>query len=119
SPGGASVPSPRPRTSGSRPRLRGKSRPTTAGKEVFPAEEAGAPPALRPAPPTRLEAGVQPLRAEFTRLPGGARLELLWQAPHFREEPLPYDHLGHLPAKAPPRLAADALVERGRFLAQD
>jgi mono/diheme cytochrome c family protein len=100
-------------------RLRGKFRLTVAGKEVFAAEATDDAPALQHGPTTRLEAGAQPLQAEFTRLPGPARLELLWRAPHFREEPLPYDHLGHLPAKVPARLAADILVERGRFLAEE
>src|SRR5262249_21654171 len=60
-----------------------------------------------------------PLTAEFTRLPGLARVELLWQSSHFRSEPLPYDHIGHLPAQEPSRLAACAEAERGRFLAEE
>src|SRR5262249_3802545 len=60
-----------------------------------------------------------PLLAEFTRLPGDARVELSWQSPLFRLEPLPFDLLGHLPNQAPPGLKTDSVLERGRFLAEE
>jgi mono/diheme cytochrome c family protein len=100
-------------------RLRGQFRLRVAGKEVLAAEVNEATPALQEGPETRLEAGVQPLSAEFDRLPGSGLLELLWQSPSFDREPLPYDVLGHLPAEAPARLAADQLAERGRLLAEE
>jgi mono/diheme cytochrome c family protein len=99
--------------------LRGKFRLRVTGREVLAAEVTGAAAALREGPEVQLEAGVHPLVADFTRLPGAARVELLWQAPHFATEPLPYDHLGHLPAAVPQRLAVDQVVERGRFLAEE
>ncbi|TMQ31208.1 MAG: cytochrome c, partial [Planctomycetota bacterium] len=59
------------------------------------------------------------LAAAFIRKPGAARLELFWEASHFRREPLPYDHLFHLPGQETAKLAHDALIERGRFLAEE
>jgi mono/diheme cytochrome c family protein len=99
--------------------LRGQFRLRIAGKDVLAAEVKEDAATLKEGPEVRLEAGVQPLVAEFTRLPGSARVELLWQAGHFRQEPLPYDHVGHLPNKVPARLEADARSEHGRFLAEE
>jgi mono/diheme cytochrome c family protein len=100
-------------------RLRGKLRVTVAGKEVFDGEGKSETPVLQRGPETRLEAGVLPLAAEFTRLPGGARVELFWQAPHFYIEPLPARVLGHLPNRVPAGLHASLLEERGRYLAEE
>ncbi len=83
------------------------------------AETKTALPVLHEGADVALEAGVHPLVAEFTRLPGGARVELFWEAKHFRREPLPYDHLGHLPNQVPAGLAADARIERGRYLVEE
>jgi mono/diheme cytochrome c family protein len=99
--------------------LRGRFRLRLAGKEVFAAEVSEAAPALKEGPEVRLEAGVHPLTAEFTRLPGIARVELLWQSSNFRTEPLGHENLGHLAARTPRRLAEDQLIERGRFLAEE
>src|SRR5205814_2737443 len=75
--------------------LRGSLRVSIAGKEVLAGDVKGAVAALVTGPETRLEAGALPLVAEFTRLPGAARVELLWQAPSFRTEPVGHDYLGH------------------------
>jgi mono/diheme cytochrome c family protein len=99
--------------------VRGRLRLTAAGKEVLNAEVKEDKPALCEGPATALEAGVQPLTAEFTRLPGVARLELFWQSPFFRREPVPYDSLFHLQAKRPEKLAANEKLERGRFLFEE
>jgi mono/diheme cytochrome c family protein len=100
-------------------RLRGRLRLTVAGKAVLEGEVKAETPALLKGPATDLAAGVHPIEAEFTRLPGIARLELFWQSPHFHAEPLPHDFVGHLPAREPARLAADRLAEHGRFLAEE
>src|SRR5262249_30030657 len=99
--------------------LRGKLRVTVAGKQMFSAEVKGDSPALKQGPPFRLEAGVHPLVAEFTRLPGAARVELFWQPPHFHVDPLPYDVVGHLKARLPAKLRSSKRLERGRFLAEE
>jgi mono/diheme cytochrome c family protein len=99
--------------------LRGRFRLTVAGKELLAAEGKDAAPITQDGPETKLESGVHPLSAEFTRLPGDARLELWWQSPYFRREPLPYDVLGHLPKQEPAALAKDTQMERGRFLAEE
>jgi cytochrome c551/c552 len=100
-------------------RLRGRFRLQVAGKDVLTAEGKDDKPALQESATVQLEAGVHPLVAEFTRLPGSARVELFWESKHFRREPLPFDHLGHLPDKAPARLAADTRIEHGRFLVEE
>jgi mono/diheme cytochrome c family protein len=99
--------------------LRGKFRLLLDGQEVFRAEAAEEAAQLKSGPAVWLEAGVHALTAEFTRLPGNARLELFWQAPYFHREPLAQSQLGHLPARAPAQLASHQLVERGRFLAEE
>jgi mono/diheme cytochrome c family protein len=102
-----------------RVRLRGRFRLTLAGRDVLTAEAKEATAVLKEGLEVRLEAGPQPLAAEFTRLPGAARVEVLWQAAGFREEPLPYEPLGHLPKQAPARLADDGDADHGRFLFEE
>jgi mono/diheme cytochrome c family protein len=99
--------------------LRGKLRVTVAGKEVLSAEVTSEKAALTQGSPTRLEAGVHVFGAELKRLPGPARVELLWEAPHFLREPLPYDAVGHLPARRPAELSESLTQERGRFLVEE
>ncbi len=100
-------------------RLRGRFRLQIAGKNVLAGEVKDEQPVLKESADVQLEAGVHPLVAEFTRLPGGARVEFFWESKHFRREPLPYDRLGHLPDKTPGRLAADKLIEHGRSLVEE
>jgi hypothetical protein len=100
-------------------RLRGRFRLLVAGKDVLTAEVHDAMPILKEGPTTQLEAGVHRLLAEFTRSPGPARVEILWQSPSFRTEPLAYQQLGHVPARVPARLGVDRVIERGRFLAEE
>jgi mono/diheme cytochrome c family protein len=99
--------------------LHGRFRLSVAGKEVLACEAKDAAPIVHEIAETRLEAGVHPLSADFTRFPGAAWVQLSWQAPHFRQEPLPYEVLGHLPGQEPDRLAADTLAEHGRLLAEE
>jgi mono/diheme cytochrome c family protein/cytochrome c553 len=99
--------------------LRGKVRLTIAGKEVLDAESTAEAGARVEGPEVRLEAGGNSLIAEFSRVPGSARLEVLWQAPHFSREPLPDDVLGHLPKQESAKLESTALAELGRFLAEE
>src|SRR5262249_45526708 len=70
-------------------------------------------------PEVKLEAGIHPVSAEFTRREGAARLEVFWQPPQGRREPLGYELFFHLPAKAEKDLAAGQLLERGRLLAEE
>ncbi len=100
-------------------RLRGRFRLEVAGKEVLAGEGTDAQAALKDGPEVRLEAGVHALKAEYTRPPGAARVELLWKPPQVRQEPLPFDVLGHLPKQAPAALALEEQAERGRFLAEE
>lgn len=100
-------------------RVRGQFRLEVGGKEVLAAAVTDAAPVLRAGPEVKLEAGVHPLAAAFTRLPGAARVELSWKGPSFDDEPMGYEQLGHLPKKVPERLALDRQVERGRFLTEE
>jgi mono/diheme cytochrome c family protein len=99
--------------------LRGKLHLKIGDKEVLAAEVKDDAPARRDGPETRLEAGVHPLVAEFMRLPGPGRVELLWKSAHIHPEPLPFDQLGHLPRWLPARQKADARIEHGRFLVEE
>jgi cytochrome c len=98
--------------------LRGKFKLTIDGKDVVSAEVKDAT-ALKEGVTVKLPAGAYTLKAEFTRLPGEARLEVYWQAPIFIKEPLPLANLRHLPAKAPETLTRDRLAERGRFVVEE
>lgn len=98
--------------------VRGKLQVSIAGKEVLAAESKDKA-ATTQGQPVRLESGPQPVSIKFTRYPGPARLELLWQASYFRAEPLPYDALFHLPAKVPAGLATTSALERGRWLVEE
>lgn len=102
-----------------RARLRGRLKLTVGGKEVLNAESKAERPALVSGGEVRLEVGVAPLVAEFVRLPGAARVEVLWSSKSFREEPLPFDVLGHLVGAEGPRFQAASLAEEGRFLAEE
>src|SRR5262249_35024708 len=85
-------------------RLRGRFLLIVGGKEALKAEVKEEKPVLIEGPELDLEAGVLPLRADFTRLPGLARVEVFWQAAYFRREPLSYDLLGHLSEEEPQKL---------------
>jgi len=88
---------------------------TVGGREVFAAagDATGA--------EVTLAAGVQPFRAAFAAAPGATtrQVELLWQSPDFRREPIPYFFFGHRPADRPARFAEDARLEHGRFLFEE
>lgn len=99
--------------------LRGKLRVTVGGKEVLRAEVKGDRPQEVEGRTIRLESGLQPLTAEFTRLHGAARATVSWKAPGVYREPLPHFALRHLPAKAPRALTTTHLQERGRFLVEE
>jgi mono/diheme cytochrome c family protein len=99
--------------------LRGKLRLTVGGKEVFLATVDDKEAVLKQGAEVKLDAGWQPFVAEFVRLPGAARVELRWQAPHFTLEPLPYHQVAHLPTELPARFTNDNLIEQGRRLAEE
>ncbi len=69
----------------------------------------------------RLEPGVQPIVAEFTRTAEDrGRLELLWETQHFRAEPLPQDSSRpHRAAQETNAFKATVRSEEGRFLAEE
>jgi mono/diheme cytochrome c family protein len=66
-----------------------------------------------------LAAGVLPLTVEYQRPAGAARLELLWQGPGFRREPLPPDFVGHVPPKGGNPAVTQAAEDRGRYLFEE
>ncbi|HKI37510.1 MAG TPA: prolyl oligopeptidase family serine peptidase [Gemmataceae bacterium] len=99
--------------------VRGQLRLTIGGKEVVAAAVKDEALALKEGPELRVESGWQPLVAEFTRLPGAARVEVFWESKGFPYEPLPHDALRHLPASVPARLADDDAADHGRFLVEE
>lgn len=64
-----------------------------------------------------LAGGVQPFSAMFTSAAAKQpiRVELRWQGPGFRNEPLPHQVLGYLPKDRPAAFTRDVQLERGRF----
>ncbi|HVS36716.1 MAG TPA: c-type cytochrome [Gemmataceae bacterium] len=99
--------------------LRGKFRLTLDGKEAAAGAVEADKPQLIEGPELRLDSGVHRLSAEYTRPIGAARVEVSWKGPGFRTEPLPYEALGYLPKEAPARLAVQAKIDQGRFLAEE
>ncbi len=103
-------------------RVRGRVRLSVEGKPVLAAESTAAP-ALQQGGEIQLDAGVQPLVAEFTRPAGVAQLQVFWESPFFRREPLSRGYLGHRtdPAAAGSgvRPLADRAVQHGRLLAEE
>jgi mono/diheme cytochrome c family protein len=87
-------------------------------KLVFAASQKGPDRADKAGEEVQLEAGVQPLTAEFTRVPGIAWVEVYWQTNAFPAEPLPFSVLGHLPAQAK-ALEPSSRIERGRLLVEE
>ncbi|MCS6850732.1 MAG: c-type cytochrome [Gemmataceae bacterium] len=99
--------------------LRGQLAVTVADQTVLSAEVNDDHPRSVEGPDVRLDAGIQPLAVRFVRRSGTARLELRWQGPGFRSEPLPSSQLFHLPSEAPKALAEHQELERGRFLVEE
>jgi prolyl oligopeptidase len=99
--------------------LRGQFRLRVGGQEVLAAEVKDDTAALKEGPELRLEAGWQPLVAEFTRRSGAARVEVFWESKSFLCEPLPHDSLCHLSVKEPARLTSDAAADQGRLLVEE
>jgi mono/diheme cytochrome c family protein len=100
-------------------RLRGSSSLTLGGQQLFFATGGGAKPVVLQPKAVKLKRGVHSFAADFKRFPGLARLELFWQGPGFRLEPLPSRSLGHLPQKVPAALARDRLADAGRLLVEE
>jgi mono/diheme cytochrome c family protein len=67
----------------------------------------------------KLEAGVHAITANFERTQKEAMVQVSWQSAQVRQEPLAYVAFGHVPAKAPARLAHDTQIDHGRFLAEE
>jgi mono/diheme cytochrome c family protein len=99
--------------------LRGRVRILLGAREILAAEVKEDKPAFKETEEVRLEAGAVQLTVEFTRFPGIGLIELLWESRHFRQEPLPFDLVGHLPEKLPARLKTDSLAEQGRYLVEE
>lgn len=87
---------------------------TVNSKRVF-AANANEEATTRTGSEVMLEGGVQPFEATFTSTGTPARVELRWQGPGFRTEPVPHMFFGHLPKERPERFTADAQLEHGRF----
>jgi cytochrome c553/cytochrome c551/c552 len=102
-----------------RVRLIGAFKLSIAGKKVLDLKAMDAKPTLTEGVEVRLEPGVQPLSAEFTRTAGAARIELLWQAQQFRAEPLHQDFLGHTAAQETAAFKKSVQSENGRFIAEE
>ena len=92
---------------------------SVAGKNVLKAEVKGDKAERKTGPKTELPAGIQPITVEFTRVPGSARLELLWDGPDFLKGPLSHNFLYHLGSKASAKLEPYHQSDLGRFLVEE
>jgi cbb3-type cytochrome oxidase cytochrome c subunit len=101
-----------------RARLRGDLRVTVGVKEWLRAEEAGDA-AWHQSGEVKLEPGVYVFVVEFTRRAGAGHVELFWEGPQFRAEPLNADFLGHTAAQETEAFKKDVRAEDGRFLAEE
>jgi cbb3-type cytochrome oxidase cytochrome c subunit len=67
-----------------------------------------------------LAPGVYRVAASFlTREVGDSRVELLWQGPDFKREPIPYFFFGHLEKDRPKELANHERLAFGKFLFEE
>jgi mono/diheme cytochrome c family protein len=99
-------------------RLQGKFTLSVGGKKILEGKTDGDKPELVEGDAVRLEPGVQTLAADYERTPRkAARVEVLWQGPQFRAEPLNQSVLGHLPTDGPD--PGSIATEEGRFLAEE
>jgi mono/diheme cytochrome c family protein len=102
-----------------RARVRGELRVTIDVKEALRAEETGGAAAWHESGEVKLEPGVHVFIVEFKRLAGPARVELFWEGPQFRSEPLNPDFLGHTAAQETEAFKKDVRAEDGRFLTEE
>lgn len=104
----------------------------TPGKYVFSVKVQGGTFRLRLIPPDAaavdagsgkeltLAPGVHAVAASFTPTgPVEARVELRWQGPDFKNEPIPYFFFGHLPKGRPKELADHQKLAFGKFLFEE
>lgn len=99
--------------------IRGKVSVRVAGKEVLAGEHLADQALPLEGAATALEAGPQMFTVLYARQAGAGRLELRWEGPGFRNEPLPYHVLFHDPRAVPEQLAIQQEGERGRFLFEE
>lgn len=95
--------------------LRGVVSVHVGGKAVFSADGKGPEASAVEGAEVELPGGVQLIQIAFTPQPGVARLDLSWEGPGFRREPVAHQFLGHLPNDRPAAYAADLSLEHGRF----
>ena len=67
--------------------------------------------------PIDLDLGDHPIKIEFTRKPGAARLQLMWSADDFAQEPVPSSVLFHPSAST--EAAQQSKVEAGQLLVEE
>lgn len=66
-----------------------------------------------------LKPGILPFEVKLTRTSKAVRIELQWEGPGFRREPIPYFFFGHTLAQRPAEFSTDLKKEHGRFLFEE
>jgi mono/diheme cytochrome c family protein len=66
-----------------------------------------------------LEPGIRPFAAKLVRTDKAVRVELRWEGPGFRKEPLPYFFYGHTLKQRPAEYAAGIQKDHGRMLFEE
>ncbi len=66
-----------------------------------------------------LKPGIQLFEVQLLRTSKGCRVELHWEGPGFKREPIPYFFFGHTLEQRPANYAYDSKKEHGRFLFEE
>jgi mono/diheme cytochrome c family protein len=66
-----------------------------------------------------LTPGIYPIEVTLNRVDEAVRLQLNWNGPRFRDEPIPHLFFGHLPKQRPASFDSDLKREHGRLLFEE
>ena len=99
--------------------LLGKLDVTLDGKPMLTGEVKGDAAKLLTGAAVELEPGIRPFVATLNRTEKAVRVELRWEGPGFRKEPVPYFFYGHTVKQRPAEYAATLQKDHGRFLFEE
>jgi len=99
--------------------LLGKLAVTLDGKPMLTGEVTGDAAKLLTGAAVELEPGIRPFVATLNRTEKAVRVELRWEGPGFRKEPVPYFFYGHTVKQRPAEYAATLQKDHGRFLFEE
>lgn len=92
---------------------------TIEGKSVVAGQVKGDEAKLVTGAAVELEPGIRPFAAKLIRTDKAVRVELRWEGPGFRKEPVPYFFYGHTVKQRPAEYAAAIQKDHGRMLFEE